>query len=123
MIKKEVLIVDDSNTNNFLLQSILEGEGIHTSIAFSGQEAFDYLNTEKPALILLDIMMPHIDGFSVLKQLREAPETQHIPVVFITAKNEEQLKEKAIDAGATDLILKPIDVKKVLEVVKKILIN
>lgn len=123
MINKQVLIVDDSNTNNFLLQSILENEGIKTSIAFSGKEAFHMLNHVKPDLILLDIMMPYIDGFSVLKQLRNKPDTKHIPVVFVTAKNEEELWQKAIDSGATDLILKPIDITRVLEVVKKILIN
>ena len=70
MNKKEVLIVDDSNTNNFLLQSILESEGIYASIAFNAIEAIDYINIEKPALILLDIMMPNIDGFELLERLR-----------------------------------------------------
>ncbi|MCB2195559.1 MAG: response regulator [Bacteroidetes bacterium] len=123
MIKKEVLIVDDSNTNNFLLQSILESEGYKTSIAFSGQEALKLITNEKPDLVLLDIMMPNLDGFTVLKQLQGNYETKQIPVVFVTAKNEETLWQKAIDSGARDLLLKPIDVNKVLDVVKKILIN
>lgn len=123
MIKKEVLIVDDSNTNNFLLQSILESEGYKTTIAFSGKEALKLITNEKPDLVLLDIMMPNLDGFTVLKQLQENSETKQIPVVFVTAKNEEKLWQKAIDSGARDLLLKPIDVTKVLDVVKKILIN
>lgn len=123
MIKKEVLIVDDSNTNNFLLQSILESEGYKTSIAFSGKEALKLITYEKPDLVLLDIMMPNLDGFTVLKQLQENSETKQIPVVFVTAKNEETLWQKAVESGARDLILKPIDVPKVLGVIKKILIN
>ncbi len=122
-MNKTVLIVDDSNTNNFLLQSIMESEGINSSIALNGKEAFNYLKIEKPALILLDIMMPNIDGFSVLKKLKDSPETKEIPVIFITAKNDDNLKQKAIDAGAQDLIQKPIDVNKILTIVKQILIN
>lgn len=122
-MKKTVLIVDDSNTNNFLLQSIMESEGINSSIALNGSEAFSFLKIKKPALILLDIMMPNIDGFSVLKKLKDGPETKDIPVIFITAKNDENLKQKAIEAGAQDLIQKPIDVNKVLNIVKKILLN
>ena len=122
-MEKTVLIVDDSSTNNILLQSILEGEGIKTSIALSGQEAFNYLTLTKPSLILLDIMMPNIDGFTVLKRIREDDKTKEIPVVFITAKNDEKLKQKAIDAGARDLISKPIDVNNVITVVKELLLN
>ena len=77
-MEKKVLIVDDSNTNNFLLQSILDVEGIKSSVVFSGQEAFDFLEIEKPSLILLDIMMPNIDGFTVLQKIRNNPETLKI---------------------------------------------
>lgn len=122
-MNKTVLIVDDSNTNNFLLQSILEGEGISSSIAMNGKEAFEYLQVEKPSLILLDIMMPNIDGFSVLKKIKSQPDTTEIPVVFITARNDDDLKQKAIEAGAVDLLQKPIDVNKVLDIVKHILSN
>jgi CheY-like chemotaxis protein len=122
-MKKDILIVDDSNTNNFLLESILESEGFNTSTAFSGKEALKLISNEKPDLILLDIMMPNLDGFSVLEELQQRTDTKQIPVVFVTAKNEEALWQKAIDNGARDLILKPIDVTKVIDVVKKILIN
>ncbi|HAF29096.1 MAG TPA: hypothetical protein DCG75_08620 [Bacteroidales bacterium] len=122
-MSKSVLIVDDSFTNNFLLQSILETEGIHSSIALNGKEAFECLKVEKPALILLDIMMPNIDGFTVLKRIKANPETKSIPVIFITAKNDNHLKQKVIDAGAHDLIQKPIDVNNIISIVKQILIN
>lgn len=122
-MKKKVLIVDDSNTNNFLLQSILDLEGINSTIAFSGEEAFKLLKIEKPSLILLDIMMPDQDGFSILSKLKESPDTNNIPVVFITARSEDGIKEKAIKAGAIDLLNKPIEVNDVLHKVKNILIN
>ena len=122
-MEKTVLIVDDSNTNNFLLQSILETEGIKSVIAYSGKEAFEYLKIEKPALILLDIMMPYIDGFSVLKKIKTDQKLNNIPVIFVTAKHDDNLKQKALDAGATDLIQKPIDVNVVVNLVKHLIIN
>lgn len=122
-MKKRVLIVDDSNTNNFLLQSILIGEGIESSVAFSGKDAIELINIEKPNLVLLDIMMPDLDGFSVLKNIKESPETNHIPVLFITAKNDDGLKNKAVESGAIDLLNKPIDVPEIIKIVKNILSN
>jgi CheY-like chemotaxis protein len=122
-MEKTVLIVDDSNTNILLLQSILETEGIQSSVAVSGKEAFDFLETQKPSLILLDIMMPDKDGFMVLEELKSKPEIKNIPVVFITAKNDSNIRKTAIEAGATDLIHKPIDVDNVLKMVKNILLN
>lgn len=122
-MEKTVLIVDDSNTNNLLLQSILESEGINTSIACSGKEALKILKIEKPSLILLDIMMPNIDGFTVLKKIKGSTETNEIPVVFITAKNDNNLKQKAIDEGAADLIQKPININEVLKIVKQYILN
>ena len=120
---KKVLIVDDSNTNNFLLQSILNGEGIDSSIAFNGKEAFKLINVEKPSLILLDIMMPDQDGFSILTKLKKDSETNDIPVLFITARNDDNIKHQAIEAGAVDLLQKPVDVNKVINLVKTVLIN
>jgi CheY-like chemotaxis protein len=122
-MEKTVLIIDDSITNIFLLQSILEAEGIQSSVAVSGKEAFDIIETQKPSLILLDIMMPDQDGFMVLQELRNKPDMKNIPVVFITAKNDTNIRKTALDAGATELIQKPIDVNYVLNLVKSILLN
>ena len=122
-MKKNVLIVDDSNTNNFLIQSILNEEGIVSTIAFNGEEAIKLIGTEKPSLVLLDIMMPDQDGFSVLNKIKENPKTKHIPVLFITASSDDNLKQKAVEAGAVDLIPKPIDVFQLIKTVKEILMN
>jgi len=115
---KKVLIVDDSNTNNFLLESVLNAEGISTLVAFDGKQALDILKVEKPSLILLDIMMPELDGFIILEKLKTNPVTQDIPVIIITARNEDDLIEKAAKAGADNMLQKPIDIEKVIKLVK-----
>lgn len=120
---KNVLIVDDSNTNNVLLESILTGEGINSTIAYNGPEALDLVLSEKPDLVLLDIMMPEMDGFTVFKELKKKSETKDIPVVFITARNDNKLKSEAIEAGAYDFIEKPINVSHVINLVNKVLNN
>ena len=122
-MNKNVLIVDDSNTNNILLENILLGEGIRSSIAFNGKEAIKIAKSAKPDLILLDIMMPEIDGLTVFNELKKDIKTNNIPVVFITARNDDDLKQKAINAGALDLIQKPINVSYVIDLVKRILLN
>jgi len=122
-MNKNVLIVDDSNTNNILLENILLGEGIQSSIAYNGIEAIEIATTEKPDLILLDIMMPEKDGFTVFSELKDNIETKSIPVVFITARNDSELKQKALNAGAIDFIEKPINVNYVIDLVKRILLN
>jgi len=122
-MNKNVLIVDDSNTNNILLENILLGEGIQSSIAYNGIEAIKIATKEKPDLILLDIMMPEKDGFTVFNELKDNIETKSIPVVFITARNDNELKQKALNAGAFDFIEKPISVAYVIDLVKRILLN
>jgi len=122
-MNKNVLIVDDSNTNNILLENILLGEGIQSTIAYNGIEAIKIATTEKPDLILLDIMMPEKDGFTVFSELKDNIETKSIPVVFITARNDNELKQKALNAGAFDFIEKPINVAYIIDLVKRILLN
>jgi CheY-like chemotaxis protein len=115
-----ILIVDDSTTNNILLQSILEEEGFHVDVAFSGKEALTLVNKQPPSLILLDIMMPEIDGISLLRQLQANAQTQAIPVVMVTAKDDEYSREESILAGAKDFLTKPIDVDLVIQKVKSL---
>ncbi|MFO7938591.1 MAG: response regulator [Bacteroidales bacterium] len=115
-----ILIVDDSTTNNILLQSILEEEGFHVDVAFSGKEALTLVNKQTPSLILLDIMMPEIDGISLLRQLQANAQTQAIPVVMVTAKDDEYSREESILAGAKDFLTKPIDVDLVIQKVKSL---
>jgi len=121
MDSKRILIVDDSTTNNILLQSILEEEGFRVDVAFSGQEALNLVEKQKPALILLDIMMPEIDGITLLRKIQKEQATKSIPVVMVTAKDDEYSREESMLAGATDFLTKPIDVDLVISKVKALM--
>lgn len=120
MDAKRILIVDDSTTNNILLQSLLEEEGFHVDVAFSGKEALKFIEKQQPALILLDIMMPEIDGISLLRKLQSEGATQSVPVVMVTAKDDEYSREESLLAGAKDFLTKPIDVELVISKVKSL---
>jgi putative two-component system response regulator len=101
-----VLIVDDNPTNIDLLVNTLKGE-YRLGIAKNGPKALQYARQHKPDLVLLDIMMPEMDGYEVCARLKENPETASIPVIFITAMTETVSKTKGFELGAVDYITKP----------------
>lgn len=102
----KVLIIDDSTINNMLLQDILESEGYEVFSALNGREALQVLENQTPEMILLDIMMPEINGFDLLKKFRE--DELNIPVIVISAYNSTDYFERAKDLGAIDYMLKPV---------------
>jgi putative two-component system response regulator len=102
-----VLIVDDTSLNLILLTRILEKD-YTIRVARSGQEALDSAFANPPDLVLLDIMMPKMDGFEVCTCLKDDPSTTHVPVIFITAKSEVEDEERGFALGAADFIHKPI---------------
>lgn len=102
-----LLLVDDTPVNLLLLTRMLEKDYTINS-ARNGQEALDSAFTAPPDLILLDVMMPDMDGFEVCRRLKDNPATTHIPVIFITAKNEVEDEERGFSLGAADFIHKPI---------------
>ncbi|MCW2277171.1 GGDEF domain-containing response regulator [Heliophilum fasciatum] len=116
----KVLIVDDLLNNRILLKSLLKGiEDVEIELADSAAEAFrlmgivdDHINTEEPLesidLILMDIMMPEMNGVEACQLLKELPATRHIPIIMVTAKAEMQDLESAFNAGAVDYITKPL---------------
>lgn len=106
--KQTVLVVDDSRTNIVALADLLRDEW-KVRVATSGKEAVRIaFSKEKPDIILLDIMMPDMDGYEVIKQLKGAPETKDIPVIFVTAMNQVKDEEYGLSLGAIDYITKPI---------------
>ncbi|MDO3386368.1 response regulator [Gilvimarinus sp. SDUM040013] len=108
--QKTLLLVDDAPANIKLLNSALK-EKYQTKVATSGAKALEIAAREpKPDLILLDIMMPEMDGFEVCERLKADPETQHIPVIFLSGKNNQDSRSKGLALGAIDFIDKPIDV-------------
>lgn len=102
-----LLLVDDTPINLLLLTRMLEKDYTINS-ARNGQEALDSAFTAPPDLILLDVMMPDMDGFEVCRRLKDNPSTTHIPVIFITAKNAIEDEERGFALGAADFIHKPI---------------
>ncbi|WP_111638954.1 response regulator [Marinomonas shanghaiensis] len=104
---KRVLIVDDVPRNIDLLKEIL-AEHYQVQVAKSGQAALDIIHRYPPDLVLLDIMMPGMNGFEVCKRLKAAPETMDIPVIFLTAINDAQHEQEGFNVGCVDFITKPI---------------
>jgi len=106
--KQTVLVVDDTPENIDVLSGVLRDD-YRVKAALNGERALKIANAEsKPDIILLDIMMPEIDGYEVCRQLKANPATQKIPVIFITAKNQEADEQKGFEIGAVDYITKPI---------------
>ena len=104
---KKILIVDDTPANIDVLSQILEQEGYNISVATSGKSALDLVPLSSPDLILLDVMMPGIDGFETCRQLKAREEFRDIPVIFITAKSETEDIIQGFALGGVDYITKP----------------
>ena len=115
--KYNVLAVDDIPLNLVLVQKMLSRFNFKLRTAKSGQEALDAVAEQKPDLILLDLMMPGIDGFEVIRRLRENPSTADIQIVILSALNSNEDVVKGFKAGANDFIMKPIIMEKLLSCV------
>jgi two-component system, sensor histidine kinase and response regulator len=110
----KILVVDDQPINVQLLKRKLEREGMAVATAYSGREALDLIAADKPDLILLDVMMPDMDGIEVCQRLQADDETRVIPIIFITARTSKEGKIEGLGVGAVDYITKPIDLDETL---------
>jgi putative two-component system response regulator len=117
-----ILIVDDAETNIDILLDIL-GEEYDVAVAMDGESALETVEDDLPDLILLDIMMPDLDGFQVCKRLKGNPETAKIPIVFLSALDEAEDRQKGLDLGAVDFITKPFDPSEIQAKVKQYLLG
>lgn len=104
-----ILIVDDDERNIKLLETLLHAEGHKTITARNGKEALVLAVSEKPDLILLDVMMPEMDGFETVTRLKADPRTQPVPVIMVTALDDRASKLRALGAGAEEFLSKPIE--------------
>lgn len=116
--KRLILIVDDSPNNQRIIGTILSDDSYQLEYALSGKEALSFIDSQIPDLILLDIMMPTMDGFEVKEILNEDPVKREIPVIFITALEEPENKVKGFELGGRDYLVKPINKLEVLARVK-----
>jgi DNA-binding response OmpR family regulator/anti-sigma regulatory factor (Ser/Thr protein kinase) len=114
MTAPTILIVDDQPINVQLLRRKLEREGLQVVPAYSGLEALELINKAKPDLILLDVMMPDMDGIEVCRRLQAEADTRSIPVIFVTARTSKEGKIEGLSVGAVDYITKPIDLDETL---------
>lgn len=104
-----ILIVDDEDSNVKLAQALLHVEGYATLSASNGRDALIVAATAAPDLILLDVMMPGVDGFETVARLKANPRTQQVPVIMVTALDDRESKLRALEAGAEEFLTKPID--------------
>ncbi len=119
--KKKILLIDDEPEVQDLLTLFLKIRGYDGYLAKNGAEGIEMAPKILPDLILLDIMMPKVDGFRVQQALKENPSTQKIPIIFITAKAEPENAEKAIMAGARAYIEKPFDLEQLTQTIQSVL--
>jgi CheY-like chemotaxis protein len=110
----DILIVDDTPVNLDILNLVLTRAHYHVRMANNGMEALKEIAAQEPDLVLLDIMMPELDGLDTCRALKADPKTRHIPVIFITSLDNVTQKVKGFDAGAIDYIIKPFQKEEVL---------
>lgn len=106
---RKVLVVDDLEQNVDILTRFLEPMGFYTRSADSGLAALDLVEEDPPDVILLDLMMPGMNGFDVCRRLKRSQKTRHIPVIIITGMSDKQANVDAVEAGADDFLIKPFD--------------
>jgi DNA-binding response OmpR family regulator len=115
MKKKKILVVDDEDDILQFLELVLREKGYDVVTAAGGQDALTRAQIEKPDLVLLDIMMPQMDGWEVLKLLRVDEETAHIPVAMLSARTEAKDRVQGLQEGAVDYICKPFALQELLD--------
>ncbi len=109
MVEKKILLVEDNPVNRRLAEFLLRSQGYQVRAATNAQEAFDTIKAERPDLILMDVQLPGMDGLEATRKLKAEPTTRDIPVVAVTSYAMKGDREKALAAGCSGYITKPID--------------
>ena len=118
---KKILVVDDEPYLAEMMANRLEANRYTVVTALSGRDALDQVAKVKPDLILLDILMPDMDGYQILRRLKEDPKTQSLPVIMLTVKKWSEDIKKAMETGAADYIVKPFNPAEVLKKIEGVL--
>jgi len=118
MNPKKILVVDDEVDLVKTVQFSLELEGYKVLVSYNGEDALNQARKENPDLILLDIMLPKLDGYKVCRLLKFDEKYKHIPILMLTAKTQEKDKVLGIETGADEYITKPFDMDELMEKIK-----
>jgi len=119
--RKRILVVDDEIYIVHILEFTLTMEGYEVLTAADGEEALEKIEHERPDLIVLDIMMPKMDGYEVCRKIRENEEVRSLPVILLSAKGRPIDRETGLEVGADDYIVKPFSPRRLLEKIKDLL--
>jgi two-component system alkaline phosphatase synthesis response regulator PhoP len=115
----KVLAVDDNVDTILILSAVLEKEGYHVITARDGLEAIEKVQSDLPALILLDLMMPKMNGFDVCRAIKGNPKTSHIPILMLTAKTDPSSRKQGLALGANEYLTKPLNPKEILTKIRE----
>ena len=120
LVGKSVLVVDDDVRNIFALSSVLERRGMNVLTASTGSEAIADARDRRPdvAIVLMDIMMPEMDGYQTMQVIRQNPALRRLPIIALTAKAMKGDREKCLEAGASDYLAKPVNTEQLLSALR-----
>lgn len=116
-----VMVVDDDPIIRHILRTLLEMEGLRVVEAGDGEEALEMIAVERPDVLVLDVMMPNMDGITACKRLRAQAETADLPIVILSGKAQQGAAEEGLAAGANVYLKKPLDVPNLLQVIRQLL--
>ena len=123
MGKAKILVVDDNEKNVELLEAILQAADFDVLKAYDGKKAIEIAGKEKPNLLLLDIMMPELDGSQVCEILKKDPQNAGLPIIMVTAKDKESDIVQSLERGADEYIVKPINKNELLAKIEELLVK
>ncbi|HEX9122738.1 MAG TPA: response regulator [Actinomycetota bacterium] len=119
--KPRILIVDDDPVIVRLLQINFRLEGYEVDTASRGEVALERVRANRPDVVILDVMMPGLDGWEVCRQLKESPEVRHIPVIFLSARAQDEDRQRGYALGVDEYVTKPFDPGHLIEIVRRAL--
>lgn len=119
----KILVVEDNDRNRRLLKILLKARGYEVVEASTGKEAMDYLDSQHPDLILMDIQLPNVDGLALTKQIKGNDKTKDIPIIAVTAYAMKGDKERILDSGCDAYVSKPIDTQELPKIIEDVLKN
>ncbi len=119
MPKPKILVVDDEEDVRVFLKKRLERNNFRVAAASTGRECLDIIGEFNPDLILLDIVMPYMDGYDVIRKLKQNPKTKNIPILMHSVRKETNSIFKSLDLGSIDYVIKPVSFDALLKVIKR----